>query len=148
MLYAHYSHVPERLMRPYKNFSFETDPKLYSRDDGSFYLHEPSLEALQSLRETLGKPIKINSGHRSPLHNALVKGAPRSMHLKIAFDIRTEGHDLFALLLLARKAGFTGVGYYNTFLHVDMGQKREWYGDTKAKKRWAKLPQYVSTALA
>lgn len=148
MLYKHYTHVPERLMRPYKNFSFETDPRLYSRDDGSFYLHVPSMVALQTLRDKIGKPLKINSGHRSPLHNAHVRGAPRSMHLKIAFDISTEGHDLFELLLLAKKVGFTGVGYYNTFLHVDMGQGREWYGNTLAKKTWAKLPQYVSTALA
>lgn len=37
---------------------------------------------LQPLRDLYGKPIKINSGFRSPLVNIFVKGSPKSQHMK------------------------------------------------------------------
>ena len=37
---------------------------------------------LQPLRDLYGKPIKINSGYRSPLVNMKVKGSPKSQHMK------------------------------------------------------------------
>lgn len=36
---------------------------------------------LQALRDTVGLPIRINSGYRSPEHNASVGGAKASTHL-------------------------------------------------------------------
>lgn len=36
---------------------------------------------LDPLREAWGKPIKVNSGYRSPELNKAVGGSPRSMHL-------------------------------------------------------------------
>ena len=37
---------------------------------------------LQPLRDLYGKPIKVNSGYRSPLVNIAVKGAKNSQHMK------------------------------------------------------------------
>lgn len=37
---------------------------------------------LQPLRDLYGKPIKVNSGYRSPLVNIAVKGSPKSQHMK------------------------------------------------------------------
>ena len=43
---------------------------------------------LDPLREAYGKPIRINSGYRSPELNALVGGAKRSYHLQgLAADL-------------------------------------------------------------
>jgi uncharacterized protein YcbK (DUF882 family) len=79
------------------------------------------------MREIVGKPMVILSAYRSPLHNARVGGAPLSQHRNgTAFDIALKGHDRHALLRAARAAGFTGFGFYSTFLHVDTGRKRTW----------------------
>lgn len=40
-----------------------------------------TLEALQAIRDAIGRPIIITSGYRSPLLNDLVHGAPQSQHL-------------------------------------------------------------------
>lgn len=58
---------------------------------------------LDPLREKYGKPIKINSGYRSPLVNAAVGGAKNSDHLYgFAADItagnKTENCILFQLI--------------------------------------------------
>lgn len=58
---------------------------------------------LDPLREKYGKPIKINSGYRSPLVNAAVGGAKNSDHLfGYASDItagnKTENAILFQLI--------------------------------------------------
>ena len=58
---------------------------------------------LDPLREMYGKPIKINSGYRSPMVNARVNGAKNSDHVKgMAADItggsKTENKILFELI--------------------------------------------------
>ena len=58
---------------------------------------------LDPLREIYGKPIKINSGYRSPMVNARVNGAKNSDHVKgMAADItggsKTENKILFDLI--------------------------------------------------
>ena len=64
---------------------------------------------------------------RDPVHNARVGGAPLSRHkLGDAFDVALAGHDREALRAAARAAGFRGFGHYRTFLHVDLGPRREW----------------------
>ena len=58
---------------------------------------------LDPLRELYGKPIKINSGYRSPMVNARVNGAKNSDHVKgMAADItggsKEENKKLFELI--------------------------------------------------
>ena len=58
---------------------------------------------LDPLREIYGKPIKINSGYRSPMVNARVNGAKNSDHVKgMAADItggsKEENKKLFDLI--------------------------------------------------
>lgn len=91
------------------------------------YYHDPAfLDALEALRAIVG-PLKINSGHRCKGHNAAVGGARGSMHLRaVAADIALAGHNRKALALAAKKAGFRGIGYGRTFLHVDLGARRAW----------------------
>jgi len=70
------------------------------------------------------------------LHNARVGGAPLSQHLRLAADISLRGHNRFDLRAACQQAGFTGFGYYTTFLHVDLGRSRHWYGNQNARKLW------------
>jgi len=104
------------------------------------YWHDPAfLDALQALRIKLGAPVIVNSGHRDPLWNAAVGGAPRSRHKTIAADIRLAGHDAGALHAAARSAGFRGFGYYRTFLHLDLGRPRLWWGSSSAREIWSDI---------
>jgi zinc D-Ala-D-Ala carboxypeptidase len=91
------------------------------------YFHDPAfLDALEALRAAVG-PIKINSARRCKGHNKAVGGARSSMHMRsLAADISLTGHDRKALAIAARKAGFRGIGYGRTFLHVDLGARRAW----------------------
>lgn len=77
--------------------------------------------------------IFVNSGWRSQEYNAGIDGAAKkSQHLSgKALDLtwpgfRPRGSDLNRMVQLARHVGFKGIGYYKTFLHVDIGPKRSW----------------------
>ena len=93
------------------------------------------VERLEKLRKKLDRPLRVNSGYRSPDHNAKVGGAKQSMHLEFAPDIAPLGYITPEILqhiyTLAEEFGFTGLGQYDTFVHVDC---REFIGRTPA--RW------------
>lgn len=113
---------------------------LYCPYTKGFYFHEPTLSALQRLRFLYGGPLKVNSGHRSPLYNAHVSGKPRSAHLALALDIRLPDGPDPAFAELAEQAGFSSFGYYENFIHVDKRKdNRRWYGSKEAKRKWQSL---------
>ena len=109
-----------------ENFAWS---EFFSPDIGELILSPLTLHhitLLQELRERLGRPLKVTSGYRSPQHNQMVGGAARSMHLKFATDItpiKLEADErdiaLTAIYHLAQDIGFTGMGRYNTFIHLD-----------------------------
>lgn len=113
-----------------------TRAELSCRHCGEHYHAPHFFDALQNLRHDLGRPLHILSAHRCALHNAAVGGAPLSQHLRMAVDISLNGHKRRDIVLAARAAGFRGFGYYFTFLHLDMGRQRHWYGSRKAKGLW------------
>ena len=130
---AHYSEVDMARWR-WPNFM---PRELASRGGGSLVLSVNALDALQALRTIVGAPLIITSAYRDPIHNALVGGAPLSRHKKgDAFDILTTGHDRSKLLQLAIGAGFRGFGFYQTFLHVDIGRPRHWFGGDRSRALW------------
>lgn len=100
------------------------------------YIWPEFLDRLQSARNKRSKPFHILSGHRCSLHNARIGGAPLSQHLKLAADISLIGHDPALLLKSCKQAGFRGFGFYQTFLHIDLGPRRYWYSGQKAKELW------------
>jgi len=54
------------------------------------------------------------------------------MHLfGLAADIQIVGKDKNLIYRLAKDLGFTGFGFYRSFLHCDLGRKREW-----GKEKW------------
>jgi zinc D-Ala-D-Ala carboxypeptidase len=105
--------------------------ELACKGTGRIRLQRKAVSALQDLRQAVGKPMTIASAYRSAEHNAKVGGAKNSRHMfGDAFDVVMTGHDPHAFEAAARKAGFTGFGYYPgstpPFMHIDMGPTRTW----------------------
>ena len=77
---------------------------------------------LEKIREAAGGAVVINSGYRSPAHNAAVGGVSSSQHLYgRAADIVVSGA---SPLLVGQIAEYYldrrgGIGVYQTFTHVD-----------------------------
>jgi uncharacterized protein YcbK (DUF882 family) len=88
--------------------------------DDLFWHH---MEKLENLRFAIGEPLIVTSGHRSKAHNEKVGGAAKSMHLRFASDLQIGGRSptlgFDELYEFARAEGFSGIGRYNNFLHVD-----------------------------
>jgi zinc D-Ala-D-Ala carboxypeptidase len=96
---------------------------------GSVLVDEVAMDALQKLRDMLGRPIILVSAYRSPEHNRRVGGAKNSFHMKgNAFDVNMANHNPFEFELAAKACGFRGFGYYpkSGFMHIDMGPVRTW----------------------
>jgi uncharacterized protein YcbK (DUF882 family) len=110
-------------------WKFFTPKEMADRSTGELQIDPAFLDRLDLLRSDFGRPLRILSAYRTPLHNAFVGGAPLSRHLTAnAADIsivELEGGKT-TLRSLAFQAGFRGFGYYRTFLHVDTGPAREW----------------------
>lgn len=100
-------------------------------------------EQLEVLREHFQKPIKINSGYRSPAHNAKIGGKPESMHLLgKAADVVIDGvspdevAEAIEFLIQGKMMKQGGLGKYDTFTHYDIrGKKARW--DNRSKKETA-----------
>jgi hypothetical protein len=90
-------------------------------------IYVPALDALQAMRTEIGKPFTITSAYRTWAHNKAVGGGKRSRHLAgAAFDIARRafaGMTDAQIETIARKHGFNGIGFYRTFVHVDMRAK-------------------------
>jgi len=113
-----------------------TPNELSCRHCGQMYIWPEFLDRLQHARDDVNRPFKILSGHRCALHNARIGGAPLSQHLRLAADISTIGHNRHELFAACKRAEFHGFGFYQTFLHIDLGRSRHWFGGQKAKELW------------
>lgn len=91
---------------------------------------------LEVIRAAAGAPMRINSGYRSPAHNASIGGAKNSFHMKgMAADFTIKGLtipqsiSLIEKLISQGKIMEGGLGTYKTFIHYDIqGKKRRWNG--------------------
>lgn len=89
---------------------------------------------VQLIRNEIGVQLVINSGYRSPQHNAKVGGVKNSYHVQgKASDLSSskitpkELYDAILKLIADGKIYNGGVGLYNTFVHYDIGGKgRRW----------------------
>jgi hypothetical protein len=113
-------------------WKYFTRDELACKGSNSFVINEDALDKLEKMREIMGAPLKINSAYRSPSYNKKIGGAKNSMHVQgRAFDVSIKGHNPSTLYTAALHAGFTGFGFYRTFLHVDTSNKRSWGGYAK-----------------
>ncbi len=103
-----------------------------------------ALKRLDDLRRVMGHPLIVNSGYRSPAHNAAVGGAKASKHMQgIAFDISMANVDPHRFEAEARRLGFNGIGIYppqkpsgaRNFIHIDTRADR-WRG-----VQWGEFPR-------
>ena len=85
------------------------------------------VEKLQELRTELGQALIVNSGYRCPERNEQVGGAANSQHMKgTAADIHLNNlhYDIGEIAEKAKEIGFTGIGLYNSFIHLDVREGR------------------------
>ena len=124
-VYDHWSQVPRtQLSWPWEHFQ----PKeMACKGTGKLTVVNGLLDRLDALRTRCGFPLTVLSAFRSPYHNAFVGGAVFSLHLKaLAVDLSIVGRDKKLMERIAKEEGFTGFGYYRTFLHIDLGRPRTW----------------------
>ena len=119
-----------------KNFSLQEFNSKCGRDIPNEIL--PNIielaKNLQVLRDEVNKPISITSGYRSPEHNAKVKGAKNSQHIKgTAADIKVKEMTPKEVALVIEelieqgKIKEGGIGIYRTWVHYDIrGKKARW----------------------
>jgi hypothetical protein len=133
-LFSHYLQAPWDTER-WPNFTAE---ELSCPCCGEFYFDDWMFDAIQALRHTVGRAVKINSAHRCVNHNDAVGGASSSRHLRLAFDISTSNQIPKVLYDAAKQAGFTTFGFYGSFIHVDDRPGRRWYSK-EGRRKWSFL---------
>ena len=90
---------------------------------GKFIPCPELVEKLEKFRALCGnKPLTINSACRCEKHNKAVGGSAKSQHLlgKAADVRKVLGLTIDQMAKKAEEAGFTGIGKYNSFVHVDV----------------------------
>ena len=93
---------------------------------------------LAQVQQRFGRPLHIVSGCRSKAHNNKVDGAKRSQHLHcnaVDFEIADVSKHVLADYL-KQLPGRGGVGLYcrSSYVHLDIGPKRDWHWRCKKRK--------------
>lgn len=83
---------------------------------------------LEPLREALGRPIRITSGYRSPLHNKRIGGHPGSLHktgLACDFAVKSDDEMVKVAAVASRIKAVGAIGLYpgQGFVHVDIRRR-------------------------
>lgn len=83
------------------------------------------IKAYKNFRELIGVKLKVNCGYRCPLHNFNTPNSSAlSRHMTgqaIDISLKTIDHlSLDDIEFAAKKAGFTFVKFYKTFVHLDV----------------------------
>lgn len=100
-------------------------------------------------KELIKGPLKLVSGFRNQQYNKDVGGAKQSQHMAgNAVDIKWDGfkpndENLEIFVRTAKRLGFRGVGYYDTFVHLDIGPDRYW--DERSASKATRQSQPVTT---
>lgn len=113
-------------------------------------------QAIDHLRDRLGKPIAITNAYRGPAYNTCIGGAKASQHMAFrALDFKVSGmaapEVATALRWLRDKEGFFtgGIGRYNSFTHIDTrGSNATWppaFRDSRLPSTSPLLPHVPGT---
>ena len=135
-LMVRYPHkIPLLYKIPYTGFeTFDSKPK--------------AIKALNNLRRECGTRYLIKSSYRSPAWNELIGGAKNSQHVHgVAFDVIVPMSNRAVFYRCAKNSGFTGFGWGNRTVHIDMGPTRWWtYGDDKKPKKGSEKYKFLHKA--
>ncbi|MBA7594666.1 hypothetical protein ES703_01613 [subsurface metagenome] len=117
-----------------KNFKEEEffckcpDPNCSGKEQGIINLE--LVQKIQEIRDLLDRKIFVVSGIRCPFWNTHEGGHRDSFHLPkwgLASDLKTERAGsrkrIIELYLAAEKFGFNGLGFYGSFIHIDIGER-------------------------
>ena len=109
-----------------KNFS---ESELACSCCGKNEMTQETVDALQALRESLGRPLKLSSAYRCPKHNSKVSSTGKSGPHTTgqAIDITCSGKEAWELLSFAmiRSKIWKGIGvsqkgkHESRFIHLD-----------------------------
>ena len=105
------------------DYGFFPPAETRCKSGSGFDIRDELRDELNNLRVEFGGPLFVNSGARSVEYNKLVGGAPNSLHTYgLAADIRwpVGSANRYRLLMDACELGFTGIGFYETFIHLDL----------------------------
>ncbi len=93
---------------------------------GEILIESSLIDILEELREHLGKPIKITSAYRCPIHNKRVGGVRNSSHVKgLAVDIRaTNSRDRHKIISFLVSKGVNRIGIADSFIHFDLDPEK------------------------
>lgn len=110
-----------RELKYFKPEEFTMDGKVvYTHMDGRF------LKILDSVRNNMGKPMKITSSYRTEEYNDKINGAPKSIHCQgRAVDIyigNWTGKEKRQLNRILLDMDLT-FGFAKTFVHIDDREK-------------------------
>lgn len=125
--------VPNQLTKNFHIDEFKSKDGAQTPEDVKQNLLELA-QNLQKVRDLIDEPIYINSGYRSPEHNAKVGGVKGSYHTKgMASDIKVNGltpEQLYTIIAQMIEQGSIkqgGLGLYSNFVHYDIrGTKARW----------------------
>jgi uncharacterized protein YcbK (DUF882 family) len=82
--------------------------------------------------ELTGRSFVVTSGYRNKGYNAKVGGVTDSLHMSgYAVDVAVSVAIRDDVFLAAQRAGFTGIGIYSVFMHLDCGPRRMWVSGAK-----------------
>lgn len=105
---------------------------------GEIFFNDDFMDKLHNARLSCGIPFRDLSGHRCKTHNAKVKGAEASEHLRLALDIEAENpHDRLNILKALDDQGLTTFGLAVTFIHTDPRPDRFWTYSKDSDDVWA-----------
>jgi len=79
------------------------------------------MNMLDKARELAGIPFVVNSAYRTIAHEKEKKRSGKSAHTEgCAVDIKAiDGRSKFLIVDAALKVGFTRIGFYDTWIHLD-----------------------------
>jgi Peptidase M15 len=117
-----------------------TAPTAQASVSGNGGLNRRLNNILYQISNHFRAPVSVISGCRSYAHNRRIGGARESWHLRcMAADIRVQGVGSGAVYrYVASMPGRGGVGTYcrESFIHVDVGDRREWHWGCHGERRF------------
>lgn len=116
------------LIKPgFWTFAYFHPAEIACRHCGGILLDYNAMSCLDRFRHLIRQPITVTSGYRCIVHNRNVGSQDSSFHPQgRAFDLICPPDQQQWWQQIATRAGFSGFGFYDTFIHVDDGPRRVW----------------------